>query len=300
MNWIKRMNQALRYIDGHLTERIDSRAIASQANTSSFHFQKMFHILADVTLSEYIRNRRLTLAAREILGGAGILDTAIKYGYETQASFSRAFKRLHGFAPGMVRDPGAVIKAYPPLSFQLSVRGESPMEYEIRAMGEFTLAGIVREFSAKDGQNYRDIPLFRTELEDSGVIGRMRQAADRDGLFKGAIVGACLGFSVEMDEFGYMLGFEPDADYEFEEFRQFSIPALTWAVFTGKGGSSEDHQRIWKAIYGEWFPATDYIHDEGPEIEFNLGGSGDERFEIWIPVKKGNEATHGQDYPKEQ
>ena len=286
MNWIKRLNQALGYIEEHLTDHLDPRTIASEANTSSFHFQKMFHILADMTLSEYIRSRRLTMAAREIVDGGGILDTAMKYGYETQASFSRAFKRLHGVSPGMARDPGVVIKAYPKLSFQLAVCGGRAMEYEIREIGEFTIAGRVREFSAKDGQNYKDIPLFWKELYDLGEIGKMTQMADPKGLFKGSGIGACLGFSNEMEEFSYLLAFEPDAETDLEGYRVLTIPSLTWAVFKGRGFSDEDHQRTWKAIYAEWFPATDYIHDEGPEIEFNLNGSGDEQFEIWIPVKK--------------
>jgi AraC family transcriptional regulator len=286
MNWIKRLNQALGYIDTHLTERLDPRTIAAEANTSSFHFQKMFHILADMTLSEYIRSRRLTLAAREIVDGAGILDTAMKYGYETQASFTRAFKRLHGVSPGMARDPGVVIKAYPQLSFQLAVRGEKAIEYEIRGIGEFTIAGRVREFSAIDGQNYKDIPLFWKEQDDSGEIGKMTQMADLKGLFKGSVIGACLGFSNEMEEFSYLLGFEPDEENDLEGYSLLTIPSLTWAVFKGRGCTAEDHQRTWKAIYGEWFPATDYIHDEGPEIEFTLSGSGGEQFEIWIPVKK--------------
>lgn len=287
MNWIKRLNQALRYIDGHLTERLDSRTIAAQANTSSFHFQKMFHILSDITLSEYIRCRRLTLAAQEIVNGSGILDTALKYGYETQASFTRAFKRMHGFAPGMARDSGIVIKAYPPLSFQLSVSGNTPTDYEIRTVGEFTLAGIVRRFTAKDGQNYRDIPRAMGELIATGEIDKLLRLADPKGLFKGAQVGACLGFTPEMEEFGYMFAIEPNESDDLGELRQISVPALTWAVFTGKGATAEAHQRVWKAIYGEWFPATDYIHDEGPELEFQVSGNAEEVFEIWIPVKKG-------------
>lgn len=299
MNWIKRLNQALRYIDGHLTERLDSRIIAAQANTSSFHFQKMFHILADMTLSEYIRCRRLTLAAQEIVNGAGILDTALKYGYETQASFTRAFKRMHGIAPGMARDSGVVIKAYPPLSFQLSVSGETPTEYEIRSVGEFTLAGIVREFSAKDGQNFRDIPRVWQELFEAGEIGRLSLLADKKGLFKGAGIGACLGFTPEMEEFGYMFAIEPNESDELGELRQINIPALTWAVFRGKGATAEAHQRTWKAIYGEWFPATDYIHDEGPELEFNVYGDAEEVFEIWIPVKKGCNTDYNHRNQKE-
>lgn len=286
MNWIKRLNQALQYIDEHLTERLDSRTIAAQANTSSFHFQKMFHILSDMTVSEYIRCRRLTLAAQEIVSGAGILETALKYGYETQASFTRAFKRMHGFAPGAARDSGVVIKAYPPLSFQLSVSGKIPTDYEIRAVGGFTLAGIVRQFTTKDGQNYHDIPLVMEELIKSGEIEKLLRFADKNGLFKGAQIGACLGFTPEMEEFGYMFAIEPNESDELEPYRQINIPALTWAVFTGKGVTAEAHQRLWKAIYGEWFPATDYIHDEGPELEFHLYGSTEEVFEIWIPVKK--------------
>ena len=88
MGWIQRFNQALRFIDANLTERMELEQIAKQADTSSFHFQRMFHMLAGITLSEYIRNRRLTLAASELREGKGILETAIKYGYETQASFT--------------------------------------------------------------------------------------------------------------------------------------------------------------------------------------------------------------------
>jgi len=200
----------------------------------------------------------------------------------------------------MARDPGVMIKAYPPLSFQLTVRGESPMDYEIRAMGEFAIAGIIRGFSSKDGQNYHDIPLFFDELNASGAIAQMMEKSDERGLFRGAMIGACLGFTPEMENFSYMLGIEPDGEGDLEGYRLINVPSLTWAVFTGKGFTSEDHQRIWKTIYGEWFPATDYIHDVGPELEFNLTGGDGNRFEIWIPVKKGADAVNRRTNTKER
>jgi AraC family transcriptional regulator len=228
------------------------------------------------------------------VNGAGILDTALKYGYETQASFTRAFKRMHGFAPGTARESGVVIKAYPPLSFQLSVSGKTPTDYEIRAVGEFTMAGIIRQFTAKDGQNYHDIPQALEELIKTGEIEKLHRLADNKGLFKGAQIGACLGFTPEMEEFGYMFAIEPNESDELGPYRQINVPALTWAVFRGTGSTADAHQRLWKAIYGEWFPATDYIHDEGPELEFHISGNTEDMFEIWIPVKKivRNESNH--------
>jgi AraC family transcriptional regulator len=286
MNWMKRLNQALKYVEQNLTGRLDVQDIASIANTSPFHFQKMFHILADITLAEYIRNRRLTLAAKEIVNGAGILDTALKYGYETQASFTRAFKRLHSFSPGMARDKGAMIKAYPPLAFHLTIQGEGPMEYEIREVGEFTIAGISRTFSAKDGSNYKDIPKYWDEMGAMGEIEKLHKKVDARGMFKGALLGACLGFSNEMEEFSYLIGIEPEEDVDLEGLKQIDIPALTWAVFKGVRSSPDAGHKIWKAIYGEWFPATDYIHDEGPELEISFDEKDINHFEIWIPVKK--------------
>ena len=164
MDWIDRLNSALDYIEDNLTDHLDIRDIAEVANTSHFHFQRMFAVITDLTVAEYIRRRRLTLAAKEIQQGKKILETAVKYCYESQASFTRAFSKLHGFTPAKTREVGVKIKAYSPLTFNISIQGVHSMEYEIREVGQFEIDGIVRKMTSIDGKNLKEIPLFWQEI----------------------------------------------------------------------------------------------------------------------------------------
>lgn len=120
MDWFERMNGAMSYIEDHLASEIDYEEAARIACCSSYHFQRMFSFITDVTLSEYIRRRRLTLAAFELQKGSGrVIDVALKYGYDSPNSFTRAFQSLHGVTPSLARDEGVQLKAYPRMSFQL-------------------------------------------------------------------------------------------------------------------------------------------------------------------------------------
>lgn len=290
LDWIERLNHALDYIEEHLTDSEDIKAIAAAANTSHFHFQRMFAIITDLTVAEYIRRRRLTLAAGEIQQGREILETALKYGYESQASFTRAFSRMHGFTPAKAREPGVKLKAYPPLTFNISIQGVHSMEYEIREFGPFSLAGYVREFTTVDGQNFKKIPKFFEELDKNGRMKKMMAGADPGGKMKGAMLGVCMDFVEEREKFNFMIAMEPQVSADLTGLDKRDVPALTWAVFPGNGPMPESIQSVWKRIFSEWFPATDYEHAEGPELEVYLQGSGDPEddcpFEVWIPIKK--------------
>jgi AraC family transcriptional regulator len=289
MDWITRFNRALRYVEHNLAEKLDFEKIAAEAYTSSFHFQRMFSILTNVTLAEYIRRRRLTLAAVDILQGAEILETAMKYGYESQASFTRAFSRMHGFTPGTIRKPGTAIKAYPPMSFQLSVKGECCMDYEIKNLGEFTIAGEMRHFTSKGGKNLKEIPQFWQEVEASGKIDTIMSHADPHGILHGSCLGVCMDFSEEQDEFNYMIAMEPKKNADLKGMEKRVLKPHTWAIFRGRGPMPDAIQKVWKRIFSDWFPATDYTHTGDEELEVYLPSeenSDDVPFEIWIPVKK--------------
>lgn len=289
MDWIERLNCALTYMEEHLTEEEDIRKIAAAANTSHFHFQRMFAIITDITVAEYIRRRRLTLAAGEIQQGKDILETALKYGYESQASFTRAFSRMHGLTPAKAREPGIRLKAYPPLTFNISIQGVHSMEYEIRDFPEFQVTGVVRKISTKDGQNYRDIPRFFDEMDEDGTIDKLMSLSDKKGKLKGSLLGVCMDFEEKAETLNFMIAVEPTGDSAIEGTEPRAIPSLTWAVFPGNGKMPESIQTVWKRIFSEWFPATDYIHAEGPEIEVYLPDSGDGEdcpFEVWIPIVK--------------
>lgn len=137
MDSLKNMNEALVYIEENLTNDIDFKEVARLALCSVYHFQRMFSFLAGVTLSEYIRRRRLSLAAFELNdSNTRIIDVAIKYGYSSADSFTRAFQSLHGITPSEARSNGQLLKAYPRMTFQLSIRGGSVMNYRIEEKGE--------------------------------------------------------------------------------------------------------------------------------------------------------------------
>ena len=276
-------------MENHLADEEDIGKIASAANTSQFHFQRMFALITDVTVAEYIRRRRLTLAAEEIQKGGDILETAFKYGYESQASFTRAFSRMHGLTPAKARNRGAVLKAYPPLSFNISITGAHSMDYEIREFGSMDVTGVIRSFTTVNGANLRDLPLFFEEMDREGTTARLMEMTGSEGKLKGSLLGICMDFDDESEQFNFMIGVEPREDKSDNLMERLTIPPLTWAVFPGKGKMPDSIQSVWKRIFSEWFPSMSYIHAEGPELEVYLPGpceNGECSFEIWIPIEK--------------
>ncbi len=289
MNWIQRLNRAIRYVESNLSGDLTPQDVAAKANMSSFHFQRTFSVVTGVTLAEYIRRRKLTLAARELMEGERILDTAVKYGYESQASFTRAYRNMHGFTPGTTRNPGVTVKAYPPLVFNLTIQGEHSMDYEIRNIGEITVAGEMRPISSKDGENYKVIPQFWQDVMTDGSFGKLMKKADPKGVLRGAGLGICIDYSEEQEEFNYIIGMEPAAGTDLGALTVRTIPAFTWAVFRGEDPLPDGIQKLWKRIFSEWFPATEYSHVDGPELELYfdpIKEGGNMRYEVWIPVEK--------------
>ena len=138
MDWLENMNSAMDYIESHLADEISYDAIARLACCSTYHLKRMFPFITGVTLSEYIRRRRLTLAAFELqTGDSKVIDIAMKYGYDSPEAFARAFKSLHGILPGSVRDAGVPLKAYPRITFQIYIKGDTEMNYRIEEREAF-------------------------------------------------------------------------------------------------------------------------------------------------------------------
>jgi AraC-type DNA-binding domain-containing proteins len=146
MDLLEKMNGALIYIEENLTNDIDFKEAARLAFCSEYHFKRMFSFLSGITLSEYIRRRRLTLAAFELINSnIRIIDVAVKYGYGSPDSFTRAFQSLHGVTPTEARNIGQSLKAYPPMTFQLSIKGGTQMNYRIEEKEAFRIIGIKKE-----------------------------------------------------------------------------------------------------------------------------------------------------------
>ncbi|SMC89693.1 AraC family transcriptional regulator [Sporomusa malonica] len=284
MEWLKRMLNAIEYMESHMEEPLDVGRTAQVACSSIFHFQRMFHMLTGVTLAEYVRKRKLTLAAQELVcTKAKVIDVALKYSYDTPESFSKAFRRVHGVSPSAVRKPGVPLKAYPKLSFHLSIKGDQDMDYRIVSKEGFQVVGKTLKVTTKDGENFKRIPKFWNECYQDGSCPKLCQSG-KENLF-----GICLDMNHEQEEFTYMIAVEGGSHQFDAEFVTKEIPASNWAVFTCVGAIPAAIQQTWNRIYQEWFPATGYEHAGTAELEvYPPGDSGSDEYrcEVWIPILK--------------
>lgn len=143
MDALSSMNNALEYIEENLTGDIDYSEISRIAHCSEYHFKRMFSFLSGISLSEYIRRRRLTLAALDLKdSNIRVIDVAVKYGYRSADSFSRAFYSMYGILPSEARSENIQLKAYPRMTFQLSIKGGDVMNYRIIEKDSFKLVGF--------------------------------------------------------------------------------------------------------------------------------------------------------------
>ncbi|MEM5770408.1 MAG: AraC family transcriptional regulator, partial [Bacillota bacterium] len=195
MDWITEIQRALDYTEAHLTERIDYEAVAKQAHSSPFHFQRMFSMLCGFSLGDYIRMRRLTLAAEDLMRtGDKIIDIALKYGYDTPESFSRAFQRFHGITPTEARR-GGIIKTFFRLSVKLILSGGNTMDYRIEKKDAFKIICKKRQVTKpQEDTATEEISAFWNECTKDGTIEDICKYGRFDNL--SGVLGIC--FSGDM------------------------------------------------------------------------------------------------------
>lgn len=281
MDWLKRMNNAMDYIESNLADTISYDKIAQLACCSTYHFQRMFPFITGINLSEYIRRRRLTLAAFELqTTDIKVLDVAMKYGYESPEAFTRAFKNLHGVMPVSARDMGASLKAYPRITFQISVKGDIEMNYRIEERPAFEMFGVVGEISAEHNA-FVAVPEFRQKCDDDGSVDEMNALLGR---FHDTWLHAAL-YDFTDAGFKYMICYFLPKKLELpKKFTKLNVSALTWAVFTYRFECSMEEFR--RRIWSEWFPTSEYEQVEGPEFETYYGQANNNFCEVCVPVRK--------------
>lgn len=291
MDSLSSMNNAMAYIEEHLTEDIDYSKISKIAYCSEYHFKRVFSFLSGVSLSEYIRRRKLTLAALDLKDrDLRIIDVAVKYGYNSADSFSRAFLSMHGILPSESRSENTQIKAYPRMTFQLSIKGGCEMNYRIVVKESFKLVGFKKRVPVIfEGVNPEIAKM--TELLTPEVIKQLKEISNVE---PNGIISASTNFSEgrmqEKGELDHYIGVATSS-IETAEFDVLNIDSGTWAVFESIGPFPETLQNVWGRIYSEWFPSSGYEAIEGPEILWNESpdtGNPKYRSEIWIPVKRNN------------
>lgn len=289
MNGLKALNDAIGYIEERLTGEIDTKEAAKRAYCSEYHFQRMFSFLSGVPLAEYIRRRRLTLAAQELSeGSAKIIDVAIKYGYGSPDSFSRAFQQLHGVNPSEARAASPSLKAFPRMSFQLAIQGGEAMNYRLIDKESFRIAGLHKRVPIVfHGVNPAIAELWGQLTPE--LIGELKAMSNMDprGMIS-ASVNFGEGRMEEKGELDHYIGVAT-SEKASGNFATLEVQASLWAVFESVGPFPETLQTIWGRIYSEWFPSSDYEISPGPEMLWNESkdtSAPDYKSEIWIPVKK--------------
>lgn len=292
MNWITGIQNAINYVEDHLQEELDYDRIAKEAACSGFYFQKIFHILCGMPLGEYIRNRRLSLAGRELMQtDKKIIDIALEYGYESPESFTRAFTRFHGVTPSQARKGQAKLRVFSRLSVQITMKGGNYMDnYKIVEKEAFQVLARVETHSVAREQNVNTIPDFWTRAHEDGTVKKLLELTDD----KSYIYGVCYGnTSQDNQTFEYAIAAKYTGDEIPEGFCVREIPARTWAVFSCTGPMPWAIQDMFHRIVTEFFPASGYEPTYEMDIEAYTAGpmtAEDYQSEIWVPViqEKGN------------
>ena len=181
MEWIDCLNQAIRYIEEHLTEEIDYECLGKAACCSAYHFQRMFAYMAEVPLSEYIRRRRMSLAAADLkCTDEKVVELALKYGYQSPTAFNRAFQSVHGITPSAARKTEVPVKSYPPISFKLMIKGVEEMNYRLEQKESLRIVGVRRKLRKKLEENFEIVPKMWETVAEDGTVPRLTALMDRE------------------------------------------------------------------------------------------------------------------------
>lgn len=298
MDLLMKMNAALDYIENNLTENIDFTMVAQKACCPSYNFQRMFSFITDVPLAEYIRRRRFTQAAIELQNSnAKVIDVALKYGYDSPVSFSRAFANIHGITPNEAKQSGVELKAYPKISFQISIKGEKEMNYRIETKEAFDIFGIetVASLSGEDG--FMSPAELWQQSHQNGDYERLFNASGNLPKFVSQDLCKIHGVEnyrkTEGNTFPYMLcSFVSDSS-KTDGYKIQHIPAQTYVIFPSeKFKWNEDFgeilRNLQKRFYSEWLPTANYERVASANFEIYGGDREYGYIELWFPVKQIN------------
>ena len=271
--WIEGFQESIDFIERNLTDELDIEVIAAKAALSPFYYQRIFGALCGVTVGEYIRARRMTLAAQELSRkDMKVIDVAVKYGYDSPDSFTKAFQKFHGITPSQARESGASLRSFAPLHIKITMEGGTMLDYRIVEKTPFTIVGVKRPFNSET--SYQEIPKFWDEW--------LAQGEDRS--IKGTF-GVCL--DMRGKDFDYWIA---DLYFPWEDIPEGCetrvIPGSYWAQFPCKMSNLQDvNTKIWS----EWLPALQGYKLMGEyDIEVYLPpeeGSEEMSVYIWVPLK---------------
>lgn len=301
MEDLLKINNALEYIESNLTGQINISDVAKIAYCSTYNFQRMFSFLTDIPLSEYIRNRRLSLAALDLQKSyMHVGDVADKYGYNSPTAFTRAFTAFHGLTPHEARQPGATLVSYPRISFSVTIKGGQGLEFRIENKEGFDVFGIEVIASTKSSEIFEEPSRLWSASLNNGNLAKILQIskktiphlpADSDRVY-----GVINYRYIDDEHFAYMICSYDDGSIDTSEYTTAHIPAQTYVIIKSEEiqiGNPESAppcvQKVQSRFYSEWLPVSGYEKTDGPEIEvyFELPGNLHKGYvELWFPVKR--------------
>jgi len=287
---LKQLNNSIAYIEAHLNDEIDMDELSRIALYTPDGFSRLFSYITGMTLNEYIRKRRLTLAAYELHGSnVKVIDIAVKYGWDSADAFTKAFIRQHGITPTLARNPHEALKIYPPASFYIMIKGAKEMDFRIIELEKTEVYGVSKQF---DGQGYKTREELRHIMwsEESDDVpgqicdGRWNQSKNHsyDGMWYG----------IWQDD-KYTIA-RAKADTKNNAFEKHIIPSGTYAAFkTERGGLAwEEFPKLFELIFDSWLPNSEYKQKGNLIVEiYHLWTDYDMRnknkyYEVWIPIQR--------------
>ena len=287
MEWLKNLSNAIDYIESNLDGEISYEKAAKIACCSTYYFQRMFTYVAGISLSEYIRHRRMTQAAFDLqTTELKVLDVALKYGYTSPTSFNRAFQSVHGISPISVKTQGSVLNAYPPIKFSVKVTGGNVMSYRIEEKQAMRIVGICTPLTLDMEENQEIVPPFWSKAIKSNQFQEICNLSNQSP--KGVLGVTAFQNSGEIY---YYIAVATDKPTPKEMF-EYEIPAATWVIFESDGRFKESIQSIFKRFLTEWLPFSGYTYAELPDIEvypISRERLQEGHSEVWIAVKKEKE-----------
>lgn len=291
MEILTQLNKAIAYIEEHIDQDINLADIAKVTSYSQFHFSQMFNYLADMSLSEYIRRRKLSLAGMELMNSdERILDIAVKYGYENADSFARAFQKQHGVKPSVARKDSVSLKIFPPMTFEIKVKGIQSMNCRIENKAAFKVVGVSKRFKNDDTDS---VPSFWAESFADKSLSKLTEQTGNQNF-----MGLCGDINDETGDFLYMIGVFADENTKTEGFTVLEASEATWAVFRSDDYDEEPMgatlEQLYERAYSEWLPSSGFEKVDVPEGEiydmemYLQTGTGKFYEEVWLSVKKVN------------
>ncbi|NMD72833.1 AraC family transcriptional regulator [Bacillus sp. DNRA2] len=283
MALVESLQLAIDYMEEHLLDNITIEDIAKRATLSPYHFQRTFMILTNLSVGDYLRRRRLTLAAQELANTENkVIDVALKYGYETPEAFSKAFRKQHGLTPSEARIGNGSLKSYNRLMIQVSLKGAEPMKYKMIETGAFQVVGIKENIFCGTKDTDATIPKLWGKVAQDGTLQTL--AGLNNGPIEG-ILGITDNYQASDDTMDYWIATAFSGEHVPDGLTNLEIPASKWVVFEVEGPIPEAIIDTWRQIFSEWFPSNGYQPADIPSLEVYLGEYPNPSCEIWVPIK---------------